>query len=133
MQQLNNKKVIAFDLDDTICYRDTSDESINKYLQCKPVPEMVEIVNECYESGFEVIIYTARGMLFLDGNRDNIYHYLYDLTREQLDKWGVKYHKVVLGKIFYDILVDDKVLTTDRVKSTEDIKRFLYKEDSARK
>jgi len=113
---------IAFDLDDTICFRNNDEGGgVEKYHACKPVPHMVDIVNECYDKGHEVVIYTARGMSVFKGNRDEIIHNLYDLTREQLERWGIKYHKLVMGKLHYDLLVDDKVLNVEDVKETEDV------------
>ena len=32
----------------------------------------------------------------------------YDLTKEQLDNWGVKYNQLFLGKPSGDIYIDDK-------------------------
>ena len=32
------------------------------------------------------------------------------LTKAQLKKWGLKYHELILGKISYDLFVDDKAL-----------------------
>ncbi len=33
---------------------------------------------------------------------------LYELTKEQLDSWGVKYHDLFLGKPQGDLYIDDK-------------------------
>ena len=119
------RKVVAFDLDDTLCFRKTKEDKIKKYEECKPIPEMIKVVNDCYERGHEIVIYTARGMFSLGGNRDEIYHHLYDLTREQLEKWGIKYHKLILGKAYYDVLIDDKVVHTELIKSADDVEEFL--------
>ena len=32
----------------------------------------------------------------------------YKFTFEQLNKWGLKFHKLVFGKPSYDVIVDDK-------------------------
>ena len=32
----------------------------------------------------------------------------FKLTKTQLKKWKVKYHKLILGKPSYDLIVDDK-------------------------
>ena len=32
------------------------------------------------------------------------------MTRLQLKKWRVKYHKLIFGKPSYDLLVDDKCI-----------------------
>ena len=34
----------------------------------------------------------------------------FKMTKNQLKKWGVKYHKLIMGKPSYDIFVDDKAL-----------------------
>jgi len=33
----------------------------------------------------------------------------YEHTKNQLEAWGVKFHKLLLGKPRYDIFIDDKV------------------------
>ena len=32
----------------------------------------------------------------------------YKLTKKQLKKWNLKYHKLIMGKPSYDVFVDDK-------------------------
>jgi intein-encoded DNA endonuclease-like protein len=32
----------------------------------------------------------------------------YKFTKDQLEKWGVKYHKLIMGKPSGDIYIDDK-------------------------
>ena len=34
----------------------------------------------------------------------------YEFTSKQLETWKIKYHKLIMGKISYDIYVDDKSL-----------------------
>ena len=114
-------KVIAFDLDDVICKRDVEGNNVEKYLSCVPIPEMVEIVNNCYDSGNHIIIYTARGMSVFNKDVDAIYKNLYQLTLNHLKESGVKFHELIMGKIHYDILVDDKAMSSFRVNSMDDI------------
>ena len=33
---------------------------------------------------------------------------LFDLTKQQLDDWGVKYHELIMGKPHADFFIDDK-------------------------
>ena len=33
---------------------------------------------------------------------------LFDLTKQQLDDWGVKYHELIMGKPHADYFIDDK-------------------------
>ena len=81
MKQLG--KIIAFDLDDVICTRPKGYEHLGagKYYECQPVPEMVKIVNETYEAGYIVKIYTARGMSVFNGDVTKIYSNLYSILQ----------------------------------------------------
>jgi len=118
--------VIAFDLDDVLCYRNCNDGGpVGKFAHSKPKKDMIKVVNECYDSGAEIVIYTARGMTSFGGNHHNIYYNLFDLTKTQLDNWGVKYHKLVMGKLHYDILIDDRAVNSNKIKKKEDIIKFL--------
>ena len=115
-------KIIAFDLDDVLCYRTTEMGKVEKYRSCRPLKPMIKVVNQCYDEGNTVIVYTARGMTGFKGNINNIYSNLYELTLKQLDDWGVKYHQLIMGKIHYDLLIDDKAVNSIDIKGYEDIK-----------
>jgi len=126
MQTDNEKtKIIAFDLDDVLCKRDTDEGKVEKYFTCHPVQDMINICNECYDGGYRIIIYTARGMTSFKGNHHDIYDSLYELTKNQLNEWGVKYHKLVMGKLHYDLLIDDKAVNSQRIHLVNDIKKGL--------
>ena len=94
------KMIYCFDLDGTICTQDGS----SNYEDAKPLPVMVQRVNDLYDAGNTIIVNTARG------TRSGVdWH---DITKNQLDNWGVKYHELVVGKKpHYDIVVDDKSIT----------------------
>ena len=124
-----NNKVIAFDLDDVLCERDSDlGGPIAKYKNCKPIYKMIDICNKCYESGSHIIIYTARGMTTQKGNINSVYSKLYEMTKKQLDQWGVKHHQLVMGKIHYDLLIDDKALSSTIVENTKIINNFFGEE-----
>ena len=53
-----------------------------------------------YDVGNTIIYWTARGTV-------TQINWL-DLTKNQLDNWGVKYHDVRVGKPQYDLWIDDK-------------------------
>jgi hypothetical protein len=118
-------KIIAFDLDDVLCVRESEEGDLKKYLSCKPVQEMIDICNQCYENGYEVIIYTARGMTSQSGDVNKIYHYLYELTKKQLSEWRVRYHRLVMGKQHYDLLIDDKAINSDSIDNIIQIEKFI--------
>ena len=121
-------KTVAFDLDDVICYRTSDLGAVDKYKSCQPYVEMIDVVNQCFENGYKIIIYTSRGMTCFKGNTNDIYSNLYELTLQQLKNWGVKYHQLIMGKAHYDILIDDKCVNSEIINSAEDIYNFLNKQ-----
>jgi|TARA_A100001015_G_scaffold274697_1_gene331301 CMP-N,N'-diacetyllegionaminic acid synthase len=90
--------IYVFDIDGTICYSKTND-----YKDSKPILTRIEIINSLYDDGNTIIFNTARGQA---SGVDYTY-----LTREQLKKWGVKHHKLYMGKPAGDIYIDDKGIT----------------------
>jgi hypothetical protein len=124
---MNKLKIIAFDLDDVICYRPKEYEHLgpNKYDYCEPDQSVIDLVNSLYEDDNKIVIYTARGMSQYKGNVSLIYSELYSKTIQQLDSWGLKYHQLVMGKIHYDLLIDDKALNSSDI-TKDNIKKFLY-------
>jgi len=60
-------------------------------------------VNDLFDSGNYIIVDTARGKKTgIDWT---------ELTKQQLDFWGIKYNELIVGKkTHYDILVDDKCI-----------------------
>lgn len=124
------KKIIAFDLDDVICTRelDSKKEGPDKYLQCKPDTKIVDIVNRLYHSNYKICIYTSRGMNYFNGNKNNIYNNIFKITKNQLNQWGLKYHQIIMGKIYYDIFIDDKAVNSKDI-SLDKIENFLANYD----
>lgn len=110
-------KIFAVDLDDTLCTRPKNLEhlGVEKYTYCTPLTDNIEKINDLYTNGNTIIIYTARGMSHFDGNIFLVYSNLYELTKNQLNEWGVKFHHLVLGKINYDLLIDDKALRIEEL------------------
>ena len=114
---MNKQKTIAFDLDDVLCYRPNGYEHLgpDKYDYCEPYNENINLVNSLYDDGYKIVIYTARGMSQFNGNVYDIYNHLFTKTNQQLNFWGLKYHQLVMGKIHYDVLIDDKVLNSNNI------------------
>lgn len=129
---MSKQKTIAFDLDDVLCHRPKGYENLGpaKYNYCYPIEENIELVNSLYEEGYKIVIYTARGMSQFNGNVAEIYSQLYSQTIKQLNSWGLKYHQLVMGKIHYDVLIDDKVLNSLGVDK-ETIVNFLTHEQTS--
>ncbi len=100
----NRKKyVLCFDLDNTICKT-----SGNKYKQSIPDPGAIKTINELYNKGHTIKIFTAR---YMGRNNDNIKianKKIYSFTLKQLKKWNLKFHKLFVTKPSSDIYIDDK-------------------------
>jgi len=98
---------IYVDIDETICFY----EGDRYYPNAKPIPERISKINKLFDAGHEITYWTARGNSSgLDWN---------DLTRDQLERWGCKYHHVSVGiKPSYDLLICDKAITSDMFFST---------------
>ena len=103
----------CFDLDGTICDTPLRKDDLKPgYLEAIPFPFMVEQVNRLYDEGNHIIIMTARGR----GSGIN----WKDLTIQQLDRWGVKYHELepMFHKPTADIFIDDKGMNVEEWKKT---------------
>jgi hypothetical protein len=88
---------IYVDVDNTI-----TETSGMDYQNAKPIYEKIEVINKLYDLGHTITYWTARGSVSgID---------YYNLTKSQLDEWGVKYHNFMVGKPAFDILIDDKTI-----------------------
>lgn len=100
------KKRICFDIDNVLCSTDKK----KNYVKSKPIKKNIQVVNELYNKGYIVILYTARYMGKCNRNLSEINKKIRPLTLRQLKKWGVKYHEIYFGKPSFDLFVDDKSL-----------------------
>ncbi len=100
--------IYAFDLDSTLCSRTDGD-----YHNAKPWHRRIAEVNQLFEQGHKIVIFTARGMDRFHNIQFLSYIRFYWLTRKQLKNWGVKYHTLQLGKVMFDILIDDKAINSE--------------------
>ena len=93
----------VFDIDGTICTKTDGD-----YKNALPIKNRIIKINKLYDEGNTIHFLTARGM----GRSDNAAAYadraFRELTEKQLCDWGVKYHRLFLGKPAGDIYIDDK-------------------------
>lgn len=114
---MSTQRIIAVDLDETLCTgsRPYSHLGIEKYKHCVPIQENIDRINRLYEKGCRIVIYTSRGMGTLGGDLGRIYNTLYEPTKADLVRWGIKFHELVFGKIYFDLLIDDKVLNVSDI------------------
>ena len=85
---------LIFDIDGTICTQEKD------YSQAKPNQKIIDKLNEKYEQGYKIILFTARGTeTGIDWS---------EITVNQLNAWGVKYHDLIFGKPAGLKYIDDK-------------------------
>ena len=99
------KLTFCFDIDNTFCKTKG-----NQYEQSKPVHNAIKTINRLYENGHTIKIFTARYMGKFNGDIEKVYSFGYDSTLNQLRNWNLKFNKLVMGKVEYDIFIDDKNL-----------------------
>jgi histidinol phosphatase-like enzyme len=93
----------VFDIDGTICTKTDGD-----YEKAKPIENRIKKVNFLYDQGHKIILLTARGMGRSGNSASFANEAFYELTRQQLIRWGVKFHDLFLGKPAGDFYIDDK-------------------------
>lgn len=91
--------IYCFDLDNTLCITVDGD-----YENSTPIQDRIDKVNKLHSEGNRIIIDTARGSVTgIDW---------FDLTKDQLDKWGLSYDELRVGiKKYADVYIDDKGIT----------------------
>lgn len=77
------------------------------YALSEPNEKMISIINHLYEMGNRIVLFTARG--YVTGKDWS------DVTKKQMEDWGVKYHELKFGKPNADYYVDDKMLSMQRL------------------
>lgn len=88
-------RVYCFDIDGTLCTNTNG-----AYQDAEPMMERIQKVNQLFEEGHKIVLFTARGSTTgIDW---------FDVTRDQMNKWGVMYHELILGKPYADVYIDDK-------------------------
>ena len=110
----------CFDLDHTLCNTPSDEDGHNvRYWDATPIPFMVGQVNRLYDEGHHIIIQTARG-------RSSKIDWT-DLTKECLERWGVKYHELepMFHKPNADIFIDDKGINLEEWKKKHPPKRGI--------
>ena len=95
---------IFVDIDETICFY----EGERQYPEAIPNYENIEKINKLYDEGHEIIYWTARGGITkIDWS---------ELTAEQLEAWGCKYHELKMNnKPHYDLLICDKTKRIEEI------------------
>ena len=100
MEKMN----IYVDIDETICFYSGE----RNYSNAKPNLENINKINILYNEGHKITYWTARGSVTkIDW---------FEITENQLKKWGCKYHNLSVGeKPAYDLLICDKTKRIEEI------------------
>ena len=95
---------IYVDIDETICFY----KGERNYLNAKPNLANIDKINILYNKGNKITYWTARGSITgIDW---------YEVTKNQLNEWGCKYHFLSVGeKPAYDLLICDKTKRIEEI------------------
>lgn len=90
--------IYCIDIDGVLCNNLPEADYKNR----TPYRHRIDKVNELYDQGHTIKIFTGRGSKSGINWRD--------FTERQLKSWGVKYHELIMGKPYADFFVDDKAI-----------------------
>jgi len=108
LTEIGKQRVALVDIDETICFY----SGLRRYDLSEPNFENIEKINRLYDEGWKIVYWTARGSV---SGKDYSEH-----TREQLTKWGCRYHDLVTGtsprpKPHFDLIIDDKAKRIEEI------------------
>ena len=95
---------IFVDIDETICFY----KGERNYRDAIPNSNNIAKINKLYDEGNEITYWTARGSVTkIDW---------FGVTKNQLERWGCKYHHLSVGKKpHYDLLICDKTKRIEEI------------------
>jgi len=105
MKSKQFKKIICFDIDNTIC---TTVK--NNYQTSIPNIKAIKMINFLYKNGYKIILFTSR---YMGRSKENVKiakKKASKITIKQLKDWNLKYHKIIFGKPSFDLYIDDKAI-----------------------
>ena len=115
-----NKKIFAFDIDNTICKTEKS-----FYSRSIPKKNMIKLINKLKNNGHVIKIFTSRYMGRNNENSKLVNKKYYNSVKKYLENWGVKYDKLILGKPSYDYFVDDKSINPKNNNLRKLFKKYI--------
>jgi CMP-N,N'-diacetyllegionaminic acid synthase len=96
-------KVFCFDIDGVLA----SLVADNDYSQSQPLAAGIAMVNQLFDAGHEIVLFTARGSKTGIDWRET--------TERQMRDWGVRHHRLMLGKPAADYYIDDRAMRPDEL------------------
>lgn len=103
LKLMSGNQKFVFDIDGVIAeYRENLD-----YASASPDYGIISSINQLYEAGNYIVLFTARGTKTgIDWK---------EVTKKQMEEWGVKYHELKFGKPDADFYVDDKMVGLEEI------------------
>lgn len=108
----NYEKTIVMDIDDTISFAKTyADPSI--YAEAVPNTELIATMQRLSKEGYKFILHTSRGWISCDEDSERAKEKYLKQIETWMRKYKVPYERIVFGKPFGIIYVDDKSIRPD--------------------
>lgn len=111
-------KVIIVDFDDTLCLHAGHDKS--NIAKGAPNLPLILKLNELFDRGYSIQIYTARGHISSGTRKEADARYRL-VIQEWLQKYGVKYSHLTFNKPLGIIYIDDKSVRPDELDLIDSI------------
>lgn len=111
-----NIKTFVVDIDDTFCKSPRKADGNFDYSKGYPIQCVIDKINQLYNQGHQIILYTARGMRTFNGNIEKIEAKHRPLLTTWLEEHKVLYHKLIFGKPWYKdyFFIDDRGITINQ-------------------
>lgn len=97
------KRTFVFDIDGVVAHLSPD----NNYSLAKPNVEVIDKINNLYDSGHYIVLFTARGS---KTGKD-----WESITVQQMKDWQVKFNEIRFGKPFADYYIDDRMLSVHQL------------------
>lgn len=107
LSDITKYHTFVVDIDDTICFTYNRD-----FENSQPNQLVIDKINELYDKGWKIILYTARGAKSCKTLEERINKYE-KVTKRWLKEHNVKYTELVFGKMNADYYVDDKNMSIE--------------------
>lgn len=98
---LHSRKYVI-DIDGVVC---SQEDNTLDYSKAKPIMANIKKLNNLYEAGNTLVYQTARGY---ETGKD-----WRGVTEKQFKEWGIKHHKLLMGKPSADYYIDDKAINSN--------------------
>mmetsp|Transcript_1143 Transcript_1143/g.2622 ORF Transcript_1143/g.2622 Transcript_1143/m.2622 type:complete len:836 (-) Transcript_1143:332-2839(-) len=106
----------CFDLDSLF----SAPSATGSYETCKPLPRMINFVNDRHKEGHYIIIQSSRGLKEAGGNVYVANKACAEISLLQLREAKVNYHEIMFSKPYADFYIDDK-----SVNALEDLEKCI--------